>query len=253
MPIDFDDADLADVIEEAETSPVTEPPVQDSVYSVQEHMDEVEMRLEKAQYYRLLLNGSFFDEVGNTQVADQVESEIREFVRGRMQVLVGVTAPEPVKTALPFSEAEILAIRTLALPEVAEALKALAAKVLKKPEILTAKPPPIKPIPDPGPKKEPTLRKVAVRRPGRPPNPQPASAPPQSAVGRPAKKQFKTVTTPDGQEVKMDITPQARPVGPIQPLPTPRSKAQIEAASAQSAYQQASAALSSLERTLKGK
>lgn len=252
MPIDFDDADLADVIEEAETSPVTEPPVQESIYSVQEHMDEVEMRLEKAQYYRLLLNGSFFDEVGNAQVAEQVESEIREFVRGRMQVLVGVTAPEPIKVALPFSEAEILAIRTLALPEVAEALKALAAKVLKKPEILTAKPPPIKPAPEPGPKKEPTLRKVAVRRPGRPPNPQP-QAPSPAAVGRPVKKQFKTITTPDGQEVKMDITPQARPVGPIQPIPTPRSKAQIEASSAQSAYQQASVALSSLERTLKGK
>lgn len=254
MPVDFDEQDLADVIEEAEEAPVlTPPPVQES-YSIQEHMDEVEMRLEMAQYYRLLLNESFFEQVGNPAVAEQVEGEIRDFVRGRMQVLVGVAAPEAQKVASQFTEAEVLAIRTLALPEVAEALKALAAKVLKKPAILTAKPPPPKAQPESGPKPEPTLRKVGAKRLGRPPG-KTTTTTTNTAGNAPsaAKKQFKTVETPDGREVKMDVTPQARPVGAIQPLPTPRSKAQIEAASAQSAYAQASVALASLERTLKGK
>jgi hypothetical protein len=136
---------------------------------------------------------------------------------------------------------------------VVEALKALAAKVLKKPAILDAKPLPAeKPKPEEKVLKEPILRKVGQKRPRQSSVPE-APAPVRSGRGRKQEKQTRTITTDDGKEIVQDVTPQARPVGPIQPIPTPRGREQIEAMAAQSAAYQARVALNALERNLRGK
>lgn len=243
MPVDFDDEDIADVIEEVDSPQSQIMPEQEP--DVEEQMSEVEAKLEIAQYYRLILNETLFDDAPNPEVAERVEQEIRGFIRGRMGVLMGVQAPEAKAVKL-FTDAEVQALRTLAQPEVQEALKALAAKVLKKPAILEAKPL-TAPKPKPEQKLEPILRKVGQGQRRAQQAPQP-----QLKVGK-QKKQFKTVTSEDGKEVKMDVTPQARPTGTIQPIPTPRGRDQIEAMSAQSAAYQARVAMNTLERNLRGK
>lgn len=243
MPVDFDDEDISDVIEEVENPQSQIQETQTEEVSVEEQMSEVESRLEVAQYYKLILNETLFDNPPNVTVAEQVEEEIRGFIKTRMQALMGV-AEKPKATQKIFTDAEIQTLRTLAQSEVAGALKALAAKVLKKPTILEAKPLPVeKPKDEPKVRREPILKKIGQRTQNQVP----------TVKGRQQKKQFKVVTTEDGREVKMDITPQATPTGGIQPIPTPRSKSQIEAMSAQSAYQQAHVAMQQLEQKLRGK
>jgi len=264
MPTDFDDDDLADVVEEldkpvpaARNYPTDVPEVQDETEDFMEQMSEVEARLEMAQYYRLLLNDSLFGEVANPEVAERVEAEIRGFVKSRMQVLVGVG--EPVAKAQPkiFTDAEVQALRTLAQPDVSGALKALAAKVLKKPAILEAKPLPVEKPKAPVPVlKEPILRKVSSKPGARQaataaPTRTPARAP-QKSAGQ--KRDIRTNVNAKGEEFKQDVTPQARPQGlTIQPIPTPRTREQIEQASSASASYQASVALNNLTQKLHGK
>jgi len=260
MPMDFDDDDISGVIDETEEesqAPVRPQVQQTSAQDLDDQMSEVEKRLEMAQYYRLVLQDTIFNDPPNVEVADRVEGEIREFVRSRMALLVGVGAaekkPEPVVSQ--FTDAEVLAIRTLAQPEVVSALKALAAKVLKKPEILDAKPlqAPAKPK---APAREPTLKKIVRPAPSVEAETtrtvrSPAQAAPRGR-GKKQEKVFKTVTTEDGREVKMDITPQAQPVG-VKPFPTPVGKAAIENFSAQTARQQAMVAVANLDRQFSGK
>lgn len=273
MDFDFDDSDVSGAIEETEreakkpASPpskwrATSEPV---TYQVEEpsfddQMSEVEKRLEVAKYYRLVLDDTIFNDPPNVEVADQVENEIREFVRGRMSQLVGVSEEKKAKVESVFSEEEITALRTIAQPEVISALKALAAKVLKKPAILD-----VKPRQEPAPKapavhKEPSLKKITrpASKPTEPAQPKivrPPPARPQAQAVKKGKKQekvFKTVVDESGNEVKMDVTPQAQPVG-IKPFPTPTGKAAIEAFSATSARNQAMVAISNLETQLTGK
>lgn len=257
MPVDFDDADISDVVEEV-NSPQAQimPPaytVQEDSRELEEEMSEAEARLEMAQYYRLILNETLFEDAPNEEVATRVEEEIRGFVRERMKLLVGVGQPkQEAKPQKIFTDAEVQALRTIAQPEVVEALKALAAKVLKKPAILDAKPLPVeKPKAEPSVLKEPILKKVGQRRPRQSPEPQAPA--PRSGRGKRMEKQTRTITTEDGKEIVQDVTPQARPVGPVQPIPTPRGREQIEAMAAQSAAFQARVALNQLERNLRGK
>ena len=243
MPVDFDDEDISDVIEEVDSPQAQIMPEPEA--DIDDLMSEAEARMEVASYYRLILRETLFgDDDPNPQIADQVQQEIRKFCQTRMAALMGVGQIEQ-KAAKIFTDSEVQTLRTLAQSEVSEALKALAAKVLKKPTILEARPLPAE-KPKAVPKAEPVLRKI-----GQKPRPQAAPVAPQR-VGK-QKKQYKTVTTEDGREVRMDMTPQAKPVGAIQPIPTPRSKSQIEAMSAQSAYQQAQVAVGQLERKLSGK
>ena len=114
---------------------------------------EAEERLLTAQYYRVLLGNSFFDD--DSATAEKVEKEIRAFVRGRMEVLLGIrqenaTAP----SNLPFSEEEV------------DALRHVAARVLEKPAIAKVpatkklEPPSSQQLP-PAPK-GPSLKKASV-------------------------------------------------------------------------------------------
>ena len=260
MPVDFDDDDISDVIQETEKQAQT-PRYQEVANPIQDfddQMSEVEKRLEMAQYYRLVLNDTIFNDPPNPEVADRVENEIREFVRSRMALLVGVGS-EPKKvaeTVSSFSEEETLALRTLAQAEVVSALKALAAKVLKKPAILDAKPRPTEVKPKSN--REPTLRKIVRTSPAattpEAQTPRGARTPPYQAKGKGKRqdKVFKTVINEQGEEVKMDITPQAKPVG-VTPFPTPQGRNAVEMHSAQSARQQAMVAVANLDRQFSGK
>lgn len=234
MPVDFDEEDLSGVVEETMGEPAPpELPVQEQ--DLESQMSEVEARFEVAQYYRLLLNDSLFQDPPNPSVANRVETEIRAFIKTRMQALMGIAVDAPGKI---FSDSEVQVLRTLAQPDVSEALKALAAKVLKKPAILDAKPL-AKAAAEP--KREPTLRKVVSR--------------PKAALKAPAptgkqQRRIETHVTEEGKEIVRDLTPQARPTGTIQPIPTPRGKQQIEAAAAGAAAYQSRVALRNLEKTL---
>lgn len=253
MPVDFDDEDIADVVEEVNNPEAQVLPVEDPEPNFEEQMSEVEARLEMAQYYRLLLQDTIFEDPPSPEVAARVEEEIRGFIRGRMQVLVGVGEPQPAKQQKIFTDAEVQALRTIAQPDVVEALKALAAKVLKKPAILEAKPLPVeKAKTEPAVIKEPILRKR--RQPGA--QPQQIQAAPVRTVGgrsKPQKRVLVKEVSEEGKEYVRDLTPQAKPVGTIQPIPTPRTREQIEIAAATSASHQAAVALRALEKNLRGK
>lgn len=114
-----------------EQSPESEQPTED------ETLDEVEVRLHKAQYYRAVLDNDLFggDE---SDVAAQVSSEFREFALTRLRVLLGIeqerVEPQPVE--LPFSEEQI------------EALQMWAEKLLNKPALLqqTSQQPQVTPV-----------------------------------------------------------------------------------------------------------
>lgn len=258
MPVDFDEIDVNSAIEEVEQSssiaPLSRP---QELSSIDDDMLEVEKRLEMAQYYRLVLSDTIFSDPPNVEIADRVESEIREFVRSRMSFLVGVGSKKEAPPALPFSEAEIAALRTMAQPDVVAALKALAAKVLKKPEILDAKPRPVVVSEKTKePRKEPSLRKrEIVRRPGPVQQARPTGGPSegqQAIKGQQQKRVFKKVQREDGTMGEVDVTPPALPVG-VKPIPTPVGRAAIEATAAQTARQQAMVAVANLDKQFSSK
>lgn len=246
MPVDFDDDDISGVVDEV-NNPEPAPPTWNQVaeeQDVEEQMSEVEARLEVAQYYRLILNETLFEDPPNPSVAERVEDEVRGFIKTRMQSLMGVSPAEKVQARI-FSDAEVQALRTIAQPDVIGALKALAAKVLKKPGILDAKPlPSTEKKKSNEPPREPLLRKVGQRRPQQAPAPQPRK-------GQQEKK-TRVVVSDDGREVTQDLTRPSKPTGAFQPIPTGRNRQEIEARSAQSAAYQAHIALQALERDLRG-
>jgi hypothetical protein len=218
MPISFDpDSDQSDFgFDEAED---TSQSADDFVESLEqdegaldEQMSEVELRLEKASYYRLLLKNNPFD--SDSAVADEVWRDLTKIIRSRLSELLGMSSPakaQPV-VAPPFNSEEITV------------LKSIAAKVMGKPAILDK----------PQPKKQPTLKKVEVKeekpiklslerqtvrkvRDTVAPNPDRTVKP---GPGR-KKKVFREVVNEQGKTVKMDITPQTKPEGRVQPLATP--------------------------------
>lgn len=265
MPIDFDENDLDEAIEQTEQD-VAEAPTEDDV---EQQMSEVEARLEMAQYYRLLLNDSIFQDPPNPEVAQRVEEEIRGFIRSRMGILVGVGAPEKPKEREMISVAEDRLLRELATPEIVQTVKSLVSKLLKKPSIMEPRPPPKGPPEEPKlqPKvvKTPTLRKVtnpkgesigsAGPRQETARAPEPAVGPSQRRVASKPKGQQKrvvqTFTKADGTVFTQDITPPATPVGPIQPIPTPTSREGIEQQMASASAAHDRAAQKMLDRKLR--
>jgi hypothetical protein len=264
MPIDFNDDDYSE--ESAELAFQNSPEEPQDAYqetedifsgktqeeTLDDEMSEVEKRLEMAQYYRLLLNDSIFDNPPNPEVADRVETEIKGFVRGRMSHLVGV-GPGPSSST--FTDEEVSALKELASSEITETLKALVSKLLKKPSIMESKPK-AKVV------KEPTLKKVqkavvttkamVSHKPTMAPSLKPVVTPKAEVKAEaPAKqkglkgakkfeKKYKVVTTNEGKEIKLDITPQARSET-AKPAPTPSTRQAIEAASQMAAAAHASA------------
>jgi hypothetical protein len=91
---------------------------------------ECEKRFEVAMYYRTLLKGRLFNE--HTEASEVVEAEARVFFKERLETLLGIRAPKQVlqQQQLPFDKEEIAA------------LKAVAKRLVKKPELIEAKQPP---------------------------------------------------------------------------------------------------------------
>lgn len=87
-------------------------------------MSEAERRFARAQYYQALLKEQLFQD-DNSQTATEVVTEIRGFIRSRLAVLLGIQQ-ERSQVADVFSAEEV------------KALKQVAARVLKKPDIVQA-------------------------------------------------------------------------------------------------------------------
>lgn len=216
---DLDDSTEADVdVQSLGLDPV-EPEAE-----LEEKMSEVEMRLEKAYYYRMLLKQNPFD--SDSAIADEVWKDISKLLRMRLGELLGITST-PVPIASQFTEEE------------AAILKAVASKLAKNATT----------TPKPKPKKAPGLKKVSVAEVEAPRTVQPTQAVGQlvkqekpkagTIVGKPGKagapkKLYKKHIDDTGKEVLMDLTPQVKPVG-VQPMPMPA----IEMANAHATMQSA--------------
>lgn len=251
MPIDFDldeeapdiDPDQVDLDAVFERQPTTS----------NLGMSEIESRLKKAQYYQLILGDSLFSDPDEPEIASEVDDEIRGFIRERMGALVGIG--HTVKTEHQFSEEEADLLRELADPSTLRVLKMLVSKVQDQLGVQSA--------PKPQAKKNPqSLKKVKKDLPASSTEKaKPAQAAPSvpNPVTKPGgygkkKKMTKTVTHPDtGDEIKIDVTAQTRPMGSVQPFPTATNKSQIEAQMAVLSHQSAQMGAQVLEANLKGR
>lgn len=74
-----------------------------------EEFSEAERRLSLARYYQQLTKGGLIDE--DSDEARQVDAEVRQFARERMNVLIGIAAETPPAPELPFPEAQVGALR----------------------------------------------------------------------------------------------------------------------------------------------
>jgi hypothetical protein len=101
-----------------------------------DELDEVERRLEKAHFYRMLLKHQLISSDSNEAI--EVENEIQDFVRERLSVLLGIK-PEPIHANIE--------VQAMFNPDEVEALRAVAAKVLNRPTIVQAQAAAPKPAP----------------------------------------------------------------------------------------------------------
>lgn len=167
----FDNTDANDDLEAAadeEMRGLSTPDVEEE--PDEDYSKEIDKRLEVASYYQELRRGSLF--TSNTEAARIVEREVRRFVQQRLEILVGMRAPEPVQAPaakLPFSDQQVTALLIWAdrllkkgdLPQVEPAKPeptirqatvpapiAVAPKVLREAPAVVAKPaPPAAPPP----------------------------------------------------------------------------------------------------------
>lgn len=166
-----DPATAAEVVEGL-FAPAPEPESEDEETGESEldaQMLAVDQQLQQAQYYRLMLNDSFFDD--DSPIARRVDKEIRTFVRGRLGVLMGVKQA-PAQPVAP--------VRADFTPAQVGALQQLADKVLG----MASKPAPAAP-PPPAP---PALKKVEVKPVAAAPEPvkkAPVVVPPRLKNGKP--------------------------------------------------------------------
>jgi hypothetical protein len=140
MPFDFDEEFTA-----TDDSPAPEPLPALPELEPEEEVSEVERRLEKAQYYRAIMATDLRED--DSESAEEVQREIKAFIRERMAVLVGATPGAPsVAPASPFTRDETMVLKQLArkflkigpAPEVAKPVAA-PAKVAPKPVTKPAK------------------------------------------------------------------------------------------------------------------
>lgn len=102
-------------------------------------MSEAERRYEIAQYYKLLLRGSLFQ--NKTEASSIVEKEIREFIRERFSVLIGIKSEKTISSD--FNESQINVLKEFAdLGQKAPKVLAALTKRLDKKIDSKAKPEP---------------------------------------------------------------------------------------------------------------
>lgn len=200
--------------------------------SIDEHMSEVEKRLEVASYYRMLLNDSLFTDA--TAAGRTVEAEVRAFIRERLAVLLNIkpARPEPVEVKSPFSDVQI------------QALQALANKVIGKPALiepvkaaaLAPRPPAVRRVETPQPQSStaPALRqRQAPATPVATASAKPVT-PTKSKPGarKPFERRYSEHTKEDGTKVRLDVTGQVRSPASL-PMPTGAALSAVTAARAQ--------------------
>jgi hypothetical protein len=191
-----------------------------------EELSEVEKRFDLASYYKLLLNHDFFDVTSPR--GRQVEREIRAFIKNRLEVLLGMRDANDGTLAVTqpsqFS------------PQETGALKALAAKVLGKPNILVDKPKKVVPVLKPAAVTDvtPAPRPPAVvARPVAKTSPGPVARVPKAGSGKVPGSKYKRHTVikknAEGKEYVADLTQQVRPSpGQPQPVPMPMGQAMTD-------------------------
>lgn len=172
---DDEDFDVEDFIEDATTEP-------------DEEMMDVDLRLNLADHYRAITKNRFFTE--DTEAAQIVNDELRAFIRERLEVLLGLRQEEskvPVQQqAAQFTDEEVAA------------LKALATKVLGKPQLVGV------PVVAPRPEVQ-VAAPVAVT-----PKVRPAQEAPQPKKTATRKKRTTTKTTKPQAKVKSDAQKEKR-------------------------------------------
>lgn len=255
MPYDWESEQFNEHLQEMIEESPAQQPVMETLEEVDEAMSEAERRFEIAQYYKLLLKDSLFQ--NRNETADIVENEIRGFIRERLGVLLGVkTAPAATSGFTPDQVAVLASFAELG-EEAPEMLRALMGRITKKMDKKANKPvkepPALKVVKEPP---RPTLRKVQQEEPEEPvrtPEPRPRqleSAKPRGRKPNNLKipipeehkddptlkiegtKIFVQAKNTDGKllwekvdnvtrPVYKDVTPVAKPVGNIQPLPMP--------------------------------
>lgn len=192
------------------------------------YMSEAERRLDIASYYRQLLRGSIFE--SEDDGARQVESELRAFAEGRLQILLGIRPDDrPVAIVKPqFTDDEATALRKFASMSEAEqrVLWALLATAARSKSVVGAQPvktqpQPVRVVPVQTPvKRPPIIRKIGTAVDVEKTAPAPALQRP--VVAKPAPKTRQPVQ---------------RPGGPPAPLRMPRGQ-EMEGILAQTAISQ---------------
>jgi hypothetical protein len=104
-----DESDLEEQQPGDEVSP--ESRIDEIVSEGATQLSEVERRLDKARYYRLLIDSPLFTD--STAAGEEVLAEIREFVGHRMNVLVGIEQEKQVISDR-FDDEQIVALQAMA-------------------------------------------------------------------------------------------------------------------------------------------
>lgn len=139
MPFDFNESEYSasdDSVESLVADTLSKAPTQQEQMDLDpDVLEDVDLRLETADYYRAILSNEFFEV--NSKAATVVDREIRSFVKGRLEVLLGIRDSAPVSDQ--FTSEEVQALKLLAAKS--EALALLAAKVEAKPGLVQPKKP----------------------------------------------------------------------------------------------------------------
>lgn len=192
------------------------------------NMSAVELRLEEANCYKVLLNNGLFSGDVNP-VAQRVEKKIKTFIREQLGILLGLEIEKAPSNANGLAQEDV------------DVLKKWALILKKKPALIgepqTSVVPETKPVIQSMPK-PPVSTGPAVRQIAAPslPSPQVKVGPRQPQVqprrgpGRPRKIIEHEVMTPEGpRKIKMDVTRPVVPVGNIPGrIPMPSSSAEAE-------------------------
>ena len=199
---------------------------QDETVFFEERMAKIEERIKKTKSYLFLLKKDFFGSSTDKKITDIIEKEIKSFIQDRLAELTGVDSQ--------FNKTNFLTNEEIALLK--EKINSgffdtynrrncdnmlIGNKFIDKPMEVACNN-----IQDVG-----NITNI------------------QSIEER---TDVKFVTAPNGKKIKMSTAKQVRPVGNIQPIPTPKTKAEIEASSITSAHKHAEVSLQLLDEKLRG-
>jgi hypothetical protein len=197
----YDDDDLDDIIDE-------DAPVE----TTQSLMSEAQARIEQANLYQTIINHELFGpNSARPEIMSLVENEIKTFAMSRLEILLGMKPDEqsraPIQVESPFSETEI------------DALKAIAARLTRKPETQQERSPAFNSITASPPAPTPAIRQVVATK---LPAPKPISttkAAPKVATAKPKGYQVAKPVPSPGEDISYHTN--ATPAKPARKPRTP--------------------------------